>query len=39
MIASWNEWSEGHYLEPDQRYGYRYLVSIKTIREEHQFDI
>jgi len=25
LIASWNEWSEGHYLEPDTRFGLGWL--------------
>jgi lipopolysaccharide biosynthesis protein len=31
FIKSWNEWAEGNYLEPDQKFGHEYL---KVVREE-----
>ncbi|PPD05231.1 MAG: lipopolysaccharide biosynthesis protein [Methylobacter sp.] len=33
FIKSWNEWAEGNHLEPDLKYGHRYL---DVIREEMQ---
>jgi hypothetical protein len=36
FIKSWNEWAEGNYLEPDQRYGMRYLDEIRKILEKHK---
>jgi molybdenum cofactor biosynthesis enzyme MoaA len=30
-INSWNEWSEGSYLEPDTEHGMKYLEAVKEV--------
>lgn len=32
MIASLNEWTEGHYLEPDERFGHGWMEAVRAAR-------
>lgn len=33
IIKSWNEWAEGNYLEPDLKYGLKWLEALKKVKD------
>lgn len=38
FIKSWNEWGEGNYMEPDQRFSSGYLQALKEAIDELEID-
>ena len=34
FLFAWNEWAEGGYMEPDEKYGFGYLEALKKALEE-----
>lgn len=37
FIKSWNEWGEGNHLEPDLKYGKKYLEALVSARDQAHF--
>jgi hypothetical protein len=35
FLFAWNEWAEGGYMEPDEKFGTGYLEALKSALEEN----
>jgi hypothetical protein len=38
FLKSWNEWGEGNYMEPDLKFGKRYIEVLGSLRRKLSFD-
>lgn len=36
FLKAWNEWGEGNYVEPDQKYGHGYIQAIRQAIEKYR---